>query len=357
MAEGGGGVVAFAEWKENMNQVKEPIESYEVDEDGEVYHVVEYGPEDQFLIADGWEDPNYTQVPNQLLGSWKDGIFCMGQMTDMNESELKVALALCRITFGFHRDHAAGTLGWLMKATGMCRQAVLNGIAALVKRGLFIQDKSPDGTNLWHKVHGGLSNRPEAVYPIDQTGLCRRPNKERLKKEEIKSPTPAASVSVSSLLRSTLSEDENTLSDLGEYIKQEMGIPPSQGQCTKLATTYTEQTTNGKVKHPSPNDLWRDSPLFRQYVEQQVAYYRTQSGTPASKRSRLVNSLCAYKTPSGHGWLDYASKQQEGETTHTPLAPGWQTEAEKKEYTEEELDEMAERLSQQKPVRTGVILR
>ncbi|MDD4986923.1 MAG: hypothetical protein PHQ43_14340 [Dehalococcoidales bacterium] len=165
------------------NGVKEPTTSYTVDEDGTTYKMVEYGPEDEYLLTKGgFEDPNYTQIPNQLLGHWKGGVYIVGQMADMRETELKVCLALCRETFGFHRDAAAASLSWLEKATGLSRQGVIDGINSLMKRGLFDKVGQSNKGTVFSK--GSQQNRLGVVNGVDQTSQHSRHIKESIKKEE-----------------------------------------------------------------------------------------------------------------------------------------------------------------------------
>ena len=239
-----------------MSGIKEPIESYETDKDGGTYHVTEYGPEDEFLLAQGWEAPNYTQVPNQLLGHWNDaGDYILGQMTDMGEAELKVALVLCRLTFGFHRDGAAASISWLEKATGMSRQGVLNGIGALIDRGLFIKGKAKDGRNLWVKVLGGSQRgRPEVVNVVDQTSQRGRPNKESIKKvNKVPAPKAARVVPKPPVKELEYVDDEDIFEDDNSYSAKRPGwqVPdtPEQKQFLNVCgAKWFESKQKRKVK-------------------------------------------------------------------------------------------------------------
>ncbi len=69
--------------------------------------------------------PNFTQVPNDVLDT----------MADMEESELRVVLAICRQTFGWHKVRNRLSLTQLEKITGMSRTAVQAGITAGMARG------------------------------------------------------------------------------------------------------------------------------------------------------------------------------------------------------------------------------
>jgi hypothetical protein len=116
------------------------------------------------------------------------------------------------------------------------------------------------------------------------------------------------------LLQATLTvpEGEHQRSQLAEYIGQQMGSPVPSGQRKQLAMTYTEQTTNGPIKHPSPDELWdKKHAGYRSWVAERIEFYKGISATPAIRRKRLVNRLCNYKTPDGFGWLDRRGKRDE----------------------------------------------
>lgn len=76
--------------------------------------------------VEGFVEPNYTQVPND--------IFLL--MSDMGKAELKVMLALCRLTFGFHRFRCRASLSVLHDMTGLSRPSILIGANQAVERGL-----------------------------------------------------------------------------------------------------------------------------------------------------------------------------------------------------------------------------
>jgi phage replication O-like protein O len=70
--------------------------------------------------------PNYTQIPNQLLDE---------QLAEMGEAELKITLAVCRKTFGWHKDSDRISLSQFQELTGLSRQGAVNGIEAALARG------------------------------------------------------------------------------------------------------------------------------------------------------------------------------------------------------------------------------
>jgi len=199
-----------------MDQVKEPATSYTTDEDGNTYEVTEYGLEDKYLLMDAFEDPNYTQIPNQLLGSWErdnegTSTFIIGMLANMSEAELKVCLALCRLTYGFHRERTRAALSLLQKMTGMSRQGVLNGIERLTDRGLFSKEEgAPRTTTKW--IRGDAEkepsqrSRPALVNEVDQTSQRSRPYKESIKKgnkdNRLSSANPAEDYTVTHYYKS-----------------------------------------------------------------------------------------------------------------------------------------------------------
>ena len=77
--------------------------------------------------------PNYTQIPNVILDKL---------MKDMGEAELKVVMAVCRGTFGWHKQRKKMSLSYLQNATGLSRQGVLNGIDAAISAGIIRRRKS-----------------------------------------------------------------------------------------------------------------------------------------------------------------------------------------------------------------------
>lgn len=76
------------------------------------------------------EAPNYTQTPNAIYAL----------MPEMSEAELRVTLAICRQTFGWHRGKARISLADLERATGMSKQGVLQGIEAGAGRGIIARE-------------------------------------------------------------------------------------------------------------------------------------------------------------------------------------------------------------------------
>lgn len=147
-----------------------------------------------------FDSPNHTQIPNELLGIQHTP----GLMADMHEVELKVVLAILRLTLGFHRYEVKCSLSILEKMTGLSRQGVLNGAQAAEDRGLIRRISSPGRGKLteWEllttedfknvnpvdQLENSQQNRPiteEKVNGVDNNGQQSRLMKET-KKETAK---------------------------------------------------------------------------------------------------------------------------------------------------------------------------
>lgn len=92
--------------------------------------------------------PNYTQIPNGLIGL----------MPQMKESELRVTLAIARETFGWHRDEKSLSLTRLRTLTGLSRQGVLNGIESGLRRRLI--ERRPEKDSFTYRL---------LVHEVDQS--------------------------------------------------------------------------------------------------------------------------------------------------------------------------------------------
>lgn len=124
--------------------------------------------------------PNFTQVPNVLLGDRRDP----GLMASMGYAEVKTFLCLCRLTFGFHQGSARVSLTTLQQMTGLSRQAVIGGLASLLEAG--VVEKLQDGkVNEYRLLVASLVTRPPQdqqsskntvlVQQLDQSSQVTRP--------------------------------------------------------------------------------------------------------------------------------------------------------------------------------------
>lgn len=98
-----------------------------------------------------FSNPNFTQTPNDLLGHIKKDEIQSGMMAEMGLAELKVTLAICRLTFGFHREKARASISDVMFMTGLSRQGVLNGATQAETRG-HIKRFQDGGVTEWEAV-------------------------------------------------------------------------------------------------------------------------------------------------------------------------------------------------------------
>lgn len=75
--------------------------------------------------------PNYTPIPNELLD----------RMEDFTPAEFKVLMAICRKTFGWHKQREVISLTQLEKMTNLSRSSVHDALTALDDRGLLERTK------------------------------------------------------------------------------------------------------------------------------------------------------------------------------------------------------------------------
>ncbi len=128
----------------------------------------------------GFQSPNYTQVPNELLDDL---------MADMPASALKVLLAIIRLTLGYHRADARITIRRIRFMTGLSKQAVLDGATWAESRHLLFRNrtgnrptwwtinidwprlaKSPHLWRYWEAPEGSLFNPADPTRTDDEGG-------------------------------------------------------------------------------------------------------------------------------------------------------------------------------------------
>ncbi|MDR6753463.1 hypothetical protein [Deinococcus soli (ex Cha et al. 2016)] len=129
--------------------------------------------------------PNYTQTPNELFAL----------QSDMEETELRVTLAIVRATFGWNAGGQLAhlTLDMLTTETGLSKQGVLNGVKAGKERGTLTTIKQGRDVYYGLVVSGegaaaaaakGQPSRPKLIAPNGllsgpkeaQKGQLSRPN-------------------------------------------------------------------------------------------------------------------------------------------------------------------------------------
>lgn len=132
---------------------------------------------------------------------------------------------------------------------------------------------------------------------------------------------------VSRALRGTLtrSEDEHEVGNLAGFIGQQLNSPVPSGQANKLAMTFTEFAQSGRITHDSPEQLWMNNHQFRNFVIDQVDFWKKQSDTSANKRRKCINTICNYK--HAYGWFAYSGYT--GPQLQVPRTPTGSTVIEK----------------------------
>lgn len=106
----------------------------------------------------GFEKQTYTQVPNSLFEI----------MGEMDESELKVVLYVCRYTFGYHRNTVKISTRKIAEAVKMSVNSVQRGAEAAEKRGLIERINDGQNTTEWRAIVEGVSTIDTASAEVYQ---------------------------------------------------------------------------------------------------------------------------------------------------------------------------------------------
>jgi len=117
--------------------------------------------------------PNYTQVPNLFL----DNLY------QFEGSEVKVFLAICRKTIGWHKVSDRISYSQLNKITGLSTNGLKNAIDRLVNEGLITQKMTKNG--YIYDISVSLSDRAVSLSDTDRVSLSDS-TKESIKKINIK---------------------------------------------------------------------------------------------------------------------------------------------------------------------------
>jgi phage replication O-like protein O len=104
-----------------------------------------------------FQSPNFTQMPNDLLGDQATP----GLMATLKYAELKVILAICRLTFGYHRKVVRASLTTLEKMTGLTSASILKAAENLEQMGMIFRD-SARGVTCWYVLteEAGIPTEP-----------------------------------------------------------------------------------------------------------------------------------------------------------------------------------------------------
>ena len=284
------------------------------------------------VTFEGFEEPtaNFTRIPNAFLEAMSI-IDTMGEM--------KVVYYILRHTWGFQDDYKRITLdefqhgrkrkngSRLDEGTGLAKSTIIDGLRRAQEHGFIeVETDNRDAArvrkyySLCMKGESGVQKSDTCGTEVIPPGLevIQRSEKETLKRYSKKVPPPnqaeqpPVKANVSRLLRSTITQGEDDsiqLSALAEYIGQQLNSPVPAGGCNKLAIGYTEQLSGGRqVKHPSPDQLWLEHPLFPEWVDMRIRFVKGKGGSNAAQRSKAVNAICQYKG-SQHAWLEWLATQ------------------------------------------------
>lgn len=108
--------------------------------------------------------PNYTQVPNDLLGDILPGNQIKpGLMAKLEGSELKVYLAVCRLTFGYHQNQRRASYAMLETLTGLSRQGIINAANKLEYEYKLIKRSQDGGVTLWQAIVNSVDNQDSNI--------------------------------------------------------------------------------------------------------------------------------------------------------------------------------------------------
>lgn len=102
--------------------------------------------------VNGYQAPNYTQIPNDMLDN---------DLPSMGKAECKVVLAIARKTFGWHKESDRISISQLEDLTGLSRQGVISGIDAAIKRGNVEKIEHETGPNEYKLVVNPLDQRAD----------------------------------------------------------------------------------------------------------------------------------------------------------------------------------------------------
>ena len=86
------------------------------------------------------EKPNFTTVPNAIFDI----------MAEMDKSEIKVVLAICRKTFGWHKTKDRISFSQIAEMTGLNNSGVQRGIESSIERGVVL--RNPTGNSFEYEI-------------------------------------------------------------------------------------------------------------------------------------------------------------------------------------------------------------
>lgn len=96
--------------------------------------------------------PRYTQVPNELLDN----------LESFSKAEIVILMALCRLTFGYHKKAAVASNARIAKMCGLATTTVIRNAQALADRGIITHEINQSGYSVWSII---INDEPEEPKP------------------------------------------------------------------------------------------------------------------------------------------------------------------------------------------------
>lgn len=95
--------------------------------------------------------PRYTQVPNELLDDLKN----------FSNPEIAILMALCRLTFGYHRTSVTASNSIIAELSGLAVSTVIRNAKALESRGIIRHDYDEFGKSVWSIIIEQEDEKPK----------------------------------------------------------------------------------------------------------------------------------------------------------------------------------------------------
>lgn len=189
----------------------------------------------------GFEKPNYTQVPNDLVDVW---------LAELSGAELKVLLYLVRRTVGFHRDRVrvglrqiCGGIPGKDHGTGLHIDTVVTVVSSLEARGLLVCERKVGGRTTYfprieNQVYGKSEYPPRQNANTEVFGKSEYPPGENPK-------TEVFGKSEHKERKSSSSERKIRKESLSRPVDQRAGLPrPQQNTPKPLQPNFDGDETN-----------------------------------------------------------------------------------------------------------------
>ena len=97
---------------------------------------------------------NHTQVSNDFIEQ---------HMKKLTGAEVKVFLAICRKTIGWHKDTDAISISQIASLTGLSDKPITSATSKLIERGLILVEKAPGKTSKFTLNYTTTGETPEEL--------------------------------------------------------------------------------------------------------------------------------------------------------------------------------------------------